>query len=375
MNKHRIAKLQNKIKAKGIDHVLLVPGANLFYYSGLQMGMSERPTLFIVPAEGEPVFCCPVLEADHIRELTGAEQLFTYNDNEGAGRAIEKWVKAFDLSGDIILGFEYKAARLLEYMLVKDYLPCFRVRDAGPLAECQRRIKDEDELRVMQRAAELADLMIQAISRVLKPGVTERELFKTAEEALKKAEPEAKVEFAIVASGPNGSFPHAGVTDREVREGEFVVIDIGARYRGYCSDITRTLPVGKVAEELARVYKAVMLANEKGREIARPGISCQEVDRAVRKVIEDYGFGPYFIHRTGHGLGIEVHEEPYIAEGNGLILKEGMVFTIEPGIYIPGRAGVRIEDDVVITKDGCRSLTHFSRELYNHLPVQPGRSS
>jgi len=167
----------------------------------------------------------------------------------------------------------------------------------------------------------------------------------------------------IVAAGPNGALPHVNPGDRLLLSGEFVTLDCGVRYGGYCSDITRTYAVGSVGEELERIYETVRQANATGRAFAHLGVTAQAVDRATRRVIADAGYGEYFVHRTGHGLGLEVHEPPYIVESNELVLRPGMVFTIEPGIYVPGLGGVRIEDNVVITETGCESLTNLPREL------------
>jgi len=166
----------------------------------------------------------------------------------------------------------------------------------------------------------------------------------------------------IVSGGPNSANPHASPTDRPVNRGDFLLFDWGAYVGGYASDITRTFPVGEMGPEMRRIYDLVQEANAAGRAAVRPGATCSEVDAAARRVIEAGGYGEYFIHRTGHGLGLQVHEAPFIVAGNERVLESGMTFTIEPGIYLPGRNGVRIEDDVVVTDDGGESLTTYSRE-------------
>jgi Xaa-Pro dipeptidase len=167
----------------------------------------------------------------------------------------------------------------------------------------------------------------------------------------------------IVVAGPNAASPHAVPSDRPIRPGEPIVIDCGAVMGGYVSDITRTVAFGGLPEEMMRVYEVVRRANEAGRAAVRPGRAAQEVDRAARRVIREAGYGDYFIHRTGHGLGLEVHEPPYIVEGNRLPLQVGMTFTVEPGVYLPGVGGVRIEDDMLVTPEGAETLTAFPREL------------
>jgi Xaa-Pro dipeptidase len=166
----------------------------------------------------------------------------------------------------------------------------------------------------------------------------------------------------IVSGGPNSANPHASPSDRPVGLGEYLLFDWGVSVEGYTSDITRTFPVGEIEFEMRRIYELVQDANAAGRAAVRPGVTCSEVDAAARRVIERGGYGERFTHRTGHGLGLQVHEPPYIVAGNEMVLEPGMTFTIEPGIYLPGRGGVRIEDNVVVTADGCESLTTFVRD-------------
>ena len=172
-----------------------------------------------------------------------------------------------------------------------------------------------------------------------------------------------EVGFIIVVGGPNSADPHAEPSDRPVREGDFLTIDCGLRKDGYLSDITRTFVLGEASAEMVAIYEAVLRANAAGRSAIRAGVAAQDVDRAARRAIIDAGYGERFIHRTGHGLGLDTHEEPYISQFDQTALEPGMSFTIEPGIYLPGRGGVRIEDDVVVTSDGCLSLTQSPRKL------------
>jgi Xaa-Pro dipeptidase len=167
----------------------------------------------------------------------------------------------------------------------------------------------------------------------------------------------------IVVAGPNAASPHSTPSERPIESGETIVVDCGATVGGYAADITRTFAIGELEPEMAQVYDVVRAANAAGRRAVRPGIPAEQVDQAARAVIEDAGYGEYFIHRTGHGLGLEIHEPPYIVAGNRQLLEPGMTFTVEPGIYLPGRGGVRIEDDVVVTADGGDSLTTFPREF------------
>jgi Xaa-Pro dipeptidase len=198
----------------------------------------------------------------------------------------------------------------------------------------------------------------------VRPGMTERDVMASLSLALMEAGSGPLPFEGIVLAGERAALPHGGPTDREINVGDVLLLDFGARKEGYISDITRTFAVGRPLEGKHKaVYEAVKAANAAGRAAARPGVTCEEVDRAARKVIEDAGFGKYFVHRTGHGIGLDGHERPYIVEGNKTVLEVGMAFTVEPGIYIPGEIGVRIEDDMIVTADGADSLTTFGRDL------------
>jgi len=208
----------------------------------------------------------------------------------------------------------------------------------------------------------IAEAGLSAAIPLMKIGMTELEL--SAEIGLQTGRAGSEIPGnPMVAAGPNGANPHASVSNRPLQPGDLLVIDFGAVYHGYHADLTRTFAVGEPPAEWARIHQVTLEANSAGRAAAKPGIPAGEVDRAARAVIEAAGYGPYFTHRTGHGLGTEPHEEPYIFAENPLLLEPGMVFTVEPGIYLPNQAGARVEDDVVITADGAESLSTMNREL------------
>jgi D-alanyl-D-alanine dipeptidase len=225
-----------------------------------------------------------------------------------------------------------------------------------------RAVKDDEELERMAAAGAAADAAFEEIATSRFSGRTEAEI--AAELArLLLAHGHERAEFTIVASGPNGANPHHEESDRVVEEGDMVVMDFGGMKDGYGSDTTRTVHVGEPTEEEAEVYEVVRRAQQAGFEAVRPGAACQDVDRAARGVIAEAGYGEQFIHRTGHGIGLTVHEPPYIIEGETRPIEPGMCFSIEPGIYLPGRFGVRIEDIVAATAGGGRRLNDTSREL------------
>ena len=231
-----------------------------------------------------------------------------------------------------------------------------------------RLLKSADEIARMKQAAVIAQTALLATLRTVSAGMTEKAIANELIIQLLRAGSDPDMPFQpIVATGPNSANPHAVPTDRELQPGDLLLVDWGAGFEGYFSDITRTFTFGEVDPELMKIGTIVRAANEAGRKAGKPGLAAGVVDRAARAVIDEAGYGPYFTHRTGHGLGMEAHEPPYIFAENNLVLAKGMTFTVEPGIYLPGKGGVRIEDDVVVTADGLESLTDLPREV---LPIE-----
>ncbi len=363
MNQERLAKLNKQILAHGYDGIALMPGPNMVYLSGIHTHISERPIILFLPVDDDPAIIIPTLEAMKARDAGLLEKrIFDWGDEDGYTGAFQRACAQLELS-DYLLGVEALHMRLLEVELIQRYAPGVTLAHVEPVMTSLRIAKDETELMAMQKAAQVAENAIDSLLKRIKAGMTEKEIAVVLLEELVKAGSEGVPFGPIVSSGPNAGSPHAVPTDRPLQDGEMLVIDWGAVVDGYPSDITRTFAVGEVEPEFVHIYNSVKAANAAAKEIARPGVTGSELDRAARETIEESGYGSYFIHRTGHGLGLEVHEPPYIVEGNDEPLEVGAVFTIEPGIYLPGRIGVRIEDDVVITEDGCRSLTTFPRDL------------
>jgi len=228
-----------------------------------------------------------------------------------------------------------------------------------------RMTKDETEITCMRRAIDIAERALQRLldENAIRPGQTEQQVAADLQIALLREGGQGEAFSPIVVAGPNSALPHAGPSDRAMEAGDLVTIDWGAVYDGYRSDITRTFVLGRLAPEVEPIYDAVLAANEAARLAIRPGLPAQEVDRVARWAITVAGYGDYFTHRTGHGLGLETHEPPYMVEGNLDLLRPGMTFTVEPGIYVPGLGGVRIEDDVRVTEQGVETLTTLPRDL------------
>lgn len=363
MNEERLAKLTAEILAHGLDGIALVPGPNMVYVSGIHSHLSERPCVLFFPADDEPAIIIPRLEAMKA-EAAGIrpERIFAWSDQEGYAGAFQQASASLELS-DYLLGVEALRMRVLEYELLRRFAAGITTTQAEPVMNALRLRKDETELAAMRRAVAVAEEAMHKLLPQIRIGQTEKEIAAMLVQELNAAGAHGLAFPPIVASGPNSASPHAVPTDRPIGPGELLVIDWGALVDDYPSDLTRTFAVGQIEPEFERIYETVRLANEAGKKASRPGATGQEIDRAARDVIEEMGYGEYFIHRTGHGLGLEVHEHPSLVEGEQEGLPVGAVFTVEPGIYLPGRGGVRIEDNVVLTPDGHKSLTSFPREL------------
>ena len=366
MHTDRLFRLAERTAAHGFDAVVLVPGPNLFYLTGLSFHLSERPILAVFPVDGPPAIVLPALEAAKVEQADIELEAFPYSDEEGHTVAFQRACAALELA-DSILGVEALQMRLLEVRLLERYAPGCRLLPAddaaAPLTAELRMCKDAHEIGQMRRAIAITETALRATMRQAEAGMTEKQVAALLKVEMLRAGGEGMSFSPIVVAGPNSASPHATPGDRPIQPGDSIVVDCGVTVGGYAADITRTFVVGQLEPEMAHVYEVVRAANAAGRVAVGPGVPAEEVDQAARAVIEGAGYGEYFIHRTGHGLGLEVHEPPYIVAGNGRLLQPGMTFTVEPGIYLPGRGGVRIEDDVVVTPTGVESLTTFPREL------------
>jgi Xaa-Pro dipeptidase len=323
--------------------------------------MSERPIVAFFPARGRPAVLLPELERGRAADMAGeGVDFYPYSDEAGSGPAFARTAVGLGLEGKRV-AVEDLHMRVLELRALQGAAPGAAFVSLTETLPGLRVIKDGGEIEAIRAAIAITEQALHALPTWLRMGLTERQIAERLTREILSAGADG-VAFMIVVSGPNGADPHAGPSDRPLQPGDLMTIDCGAVLDGYIADITRTWAVGRVAGELREVYEVVRQANIAGRAAVRPGVTAQEVDRAARKVIRDAGYGRFFIHRTGHGLGIETHEPPYIVEGNEQLLEPGMVFTVEPGVYLPGVGGVRIEDDIVVTHDGAESLTSFPRE-------------
>ncbi|MGQ4517234.1 M24 family metallopeptidase [Streptomyces sp. DW26H14] len=355
----RLERAAASAAAAGLAGLLVAPGPDLTYLTGYRpTADTERMTLLVVPADGDPLLVVPALEARDAESAPGASALtaapWTDADDPYALTASRLDAKgAFGISDN---------AWSLHLLALQRALPGTSYRGLSDALPMLRAVKDERELARVAAAGAAADAAYEEILKVRFAGRRESEIAADLA-ALLLAHGHSQVDFTVVGSGPNGADPHHEAGERVIERGDMVVLDFGGLKHGYGSDTTRTVHVGEPTAEERRVHDTVRAAQEAGFRAVRPGAACQDVDRAARAVIEDAGYGPYFIHRTGHGIGVTTHEPPYMIEGEERPVVPGMCFSVEPGIYLPGRFGVRIEDIVTATPSGGRRFNTTSREL------------
>ncbi|HET8568722.1 MAG TPA: Xaa-Pro peptidase family protein [Candidatus Limnocylindria bacterium] len=341
----RRARAADACRAHGVAAILAGPGSDLTYLTGYRIHTSERLTCLVLPAEGEPRLVVPGLEAPRARLAAPDLALCEWQETDDPHALAASLVTG---DGAVAVGDQLWSAFLLR---LQERLPGRRFRPASDLLRGLRMRKDPQEIAALRAVAEGAD---RAYARALSldfEGRRERDVAE-ALAALLRSEGHDEVAFTIVASGANGASPHHSTGDRVLARGDTVVMDFGGTMDAYCSDITRTVRVGAAEDEAQRVHDVVLRAQEAGYAAARAGARAEEVDVAARYVIDVAGYGAFFIHRLGHGIGLDGHEHPYLVSGNGERLEPGMAFSIEPGIYLPGRFGVRIEDIAFIAPDG-----------------------
>ena len=354
----RIARAADHADRVGLAALLVTPSADLLYLSGYSPPPLERLTCLIVRPDSDPVLLVPELERPRAAVSPVGEQI-----------EIVGWLDGEDPYQHIATmlpdGVRYGASDQMwatHLLALQEALPDSGFVPTAEVLSALRAIKDPDELELLSRAARGADETFRRLRDCRLEGLREEEIAVLLASLLRECGHD-DVSFTIVASGPNGASPHHEPGGRTIRSGDPIVLDFGGRVGGYCSDISRTVCVGQAPEGFEEVYEVVREAQEAAFQAVRPGGTASEVDRAARDVIENAGYGELFIHRTGHGIGLEEHEAPWIAPGNEDELRPGMCFSIEPGIYLGDQFGVRIEDIVVVTKDGANRLNRASREL------------
>lgn len=364
MTTSRLERLYMLFNASGLDAVALNPGPSLTFLTGLNFHLMERPTILVIAPPAQPAIIVPELELQKLQHARIPLTPFTFGDNPQLWPSVfQSAATSLGLAGKRV-GLEPTRFRYLELTYLQQAAPAAGFVSGQEVFNQLRIQKDAQEVADMRQAAEIAQRALQATLPHVKPGVTERELASELSINLLRAGSDTEFPFQpIVAGGPNSANPHAVPSDRPLEIGDLLLFDWGATYQGYCSDITRTFGVGELSSEFREIYRLVQESNAAGRAAGKPGRRAGDVDRAARDIIKQGGYGEFFTHRTGHGLGMESHEGPYIFAENDLLLQDGMVYTVEPGIYLPGKGGVRIEDNVLVNASGSESLTDFPRDL------------
>ncbi len=351
MSTERVARLAQQLQADGIDAYFAARPIPMGYLHGLFEEGHERFFTLAISSSGSVRLICPALAANQARRCW-IEDIASWRDGEDPLALFRELAAEWGLKTGILAVDDDMPARMLLQM--QEALPAALFKPGQSILSQLMRAKGPEELAAMRRAAKVADDAFVAIVPQIKAGMTEREL-----EAKLTAEMTARggvTQFCIIAAGPGGAEPHHLNDDTVLKEGDVVIMDFGCMVDHYVSDITRTVAIGHATDEAKQVYDVVYRAHMAARDAAVAGSIPEEVDGAARKVIEDAGYGEYFVHRTGHGIGMNTHEEPYIVAGNREPLAKGNCFSVEPGIYLAGRFGVRIENIVTIDDSGCVSL-------------------
>ncbi|MET9595852.1 aminopeptidase P family protein [Streptomyces sp. NPDC006516] len=357
--RNRMTRAAESADAAGLAGVLVAPGPDMVHLTGYRpTADTERLTLLVLRAGHDPVLVVPALEAADAERAVGAPAL-TLRDWTDAANPYALAAGLLDAKGRFGISDNAWALHLLALHALLPDTSYASLTEALPML---RAVKDAAELERLAAAGAAADATYEEILKVRFEGRRESEVAADLAGLLTE-HGHSQVDFTVVGSGPNGANPHHEAGDRTIEGGDMVVLDFGGLKHGYGSDTSRTVHVGEPTAEEQRVHDVVREAQEAGCRAVRPGVACQEIDRAARAVITEFGYGERFIHRTGHGIGVTTHEPPYMIEGEEQPLVPGMCFSVEPGIYLPGRFGVRIEDIVTVTGDGGRRLNTTPREL------------
>ncbi|WP_042474646.1 M24 family metallopeptidase [Bacillus ndiopicus] len=357
----KIQQLQNYLQQHNIDAAFITTPDNVFYFSNFKSNPHERLLGVVVFKDAAPFLICPQMEVPDAKAAGWAYDVIGHLDTENAWDVLAKKIAK---SGTTITKFAIEKSHLTVERLeaLTSFYPTASFERLDDQINAMRVIKDEAELVKMREAAKLADYAVEVGCKEIAEGKTEMEILNAIESAI-KAKGYSMSFDTMVLAGEKSASPHGTPGDRKIKRGDMILFDLGVIYEGYCSDITRTVAFGEVSDAQKEIYNTVREANEQAIAAVKPGVRACDLDKISRDVITEAGFGEYFTHRLGHGLGISVHEYPSVTGANTLALQAGMVFTIEPGVYKSDVTGVRIEDDVVVTEDGVEVLTKFTKEL------------
>ncbi|GAE28096.1 proline dipeptidase [Halalkalibacter wakoensis JCM 9140] len=362
MEKNRLSILQKWLKEEGYAFAFIQGKANLFYLTGFRCEPHERLVSLVVFPNSEPILVCPNMEKDLVRQTGWTFPLIGYSDTENPWKLLETYLSSFEIEGHAI-AIEKGLLSLVRAEQIKKLSPELDLVCCEHTLMELRLIKSKSEISLLREAAKLADFGVEVGVHALSTGRTEMEILAMIEYELKRKGISEMSFGTLVLSGEQSANPHGQPSLKPIQKGEFVLFDLGVVLEGYCSDITRTVGFGSLTDEQKKIYHTVLTAQTETLKQCQAGTILGDLDKKARSIITEAGYGPYFPHRIGHGLGTEVHELPSLNETNQDRLQVGMTFTIEPGIYVPKLGGVRIEDDVLITPDGYECLTTYPKDL------------
>ncbi|MFT0802348.1 Xaa-Pro peptidase family protein [Bacillus swezeyi] len=358
----RIEKISSWLKEKDISSAFIHSKENVFYLTGFYTEPHERLMGVFAFQNEEPFFVCPLMEKSQAEAAGWAYDIIGYEDHENPWDLIAEALKKRNLKLSKV-AVEKEAISLSRAEMLKEVTNGAELVSAEMKLNELRLVKDENEVRILREAAKLADYGVEAGAAALKEGIAEIEVVAKIEYELKKKGIQGMSFSTMVLFGEKSGQPHGNPGSRTLEAGDFVLFDLGVIIDGYCSDITRTLVYKNANDQQKNIYETVLEAETAALQMSKPGVRIGDLDLKARGIIEKAGYGDYFPHRLGHGLGISTHEYPSMSHNNDERLKEGMVYTIEPGIYVPEIGGVRIEDDVLVTADGAETLTKYPKQL------------
>jgi Xaa-Pro dipeptidase len=355
------------MRANNIDAVLLMPGTSLTYFTGIQWWGGERMFAVLLPANGKPFFVCPAFEqARAVEQIAnspqaGSADIRIWQEDESPYQKLAQGLRDLGIATST-LGIE-ETVRFVFSSGIADAAPQIKFAGATPVTAGCRMIKSPHEIALMRLACKATLAVYEAVYKSLHEGMTDADIRQLAQSGFERVGFPGDVDVSIAS---NSTSPHGSTERQKIREGTIIMVDDGCTVEGYASDITRTFVLGKPTEKMNRVFDTVHQAQSAALSAARAGVTCESVDAAARKVVVDAGYGPdykYFTHRVGHGMGMDIHEWPYLVSGNKKNLEADMVFSDEPGIYIPGEFGIRLEDDMHVTENGAELFTPQSPSL------------
>lgn len=361
MNTKKIAELKQWMADAQADLAYITDPGHVAYFSGYESDPHERILALFIPLEGDPFLFTPALEVEEAQHSAWQYDVFGYLDSENPWDIIAELLKKRTKVGQIAIEKNALTVERLEALAQR--FPASQFIDATPTIQWLQLIKTESEIKKLLAAGDWADVAFEIGFQAIKENATEQEVIAEIEYQLKKKGVSAMSFDTMVLAGENAANPHGTPGNTKIRPNELVLFDLGVVWDGYCSDATRTVAFKEPTDFQKEIYQIVLEAQLAATNAVKPGITAAQIDAVARDVISSYGYGEYFNHRLGHGIGTTVHEFPSLVAGNDLVIEEGMCFSIEPGIYIPGKVGVRIEDCVYVTKDGAKNLTQTPKEL------------